>query len=93
MTGGWAASRPGFEKAFQPLRMSPAGLACRGAGVPVSHSHLALSICTGRTVPRRRPQIPSLLLVCGEKLGNTAEAETLWFWGPISPACPAPAHM
>lgn len=73
--------------------MFPEGLACSGAGVPVSHSHLELSICTGTTVPRRGPQIPSLVLVCGGKLGNTAEAETLWFWGPGTAACPTPVHM
>lgn len=49
----------------------------------MSHSHLVLSICRGRTVPRRGPQIPSLVLVCGGKLGNTAEAETIWLWGRL----------
>lgn len=38
-------------------------------------------------------QIPSLVLVCRGKLGNTAEAETLWLWGPSTPACPTPVHM
>lgn len=60
--------------------MFPEGQACSGAGVPVSHSHLVLSVCRGRTVPRRGPQIPSLVLVCRGKLGNTAEAETIWLW-------------
>lgn len=62
MTSGWAASLPGFEKGLQPFGMFPEELACSGAGVPVSHSHLVLSICRGRTVPRRGPQIRRFLL-------------------------------